>query len=379
MALTADAVLETVAISGSDCFEMPSLSLTMIVRDEEIHIPAVLETASIYADEIVVVDTGSIDRTKDEALAFTPNVYDFAWCDDFSAARNFGIERCTKDFVMWLDADDVVLPEDAHRLRAMMSAEIAWDVVMLPYHYAHDEQGRTSVLTRRERIFRNGRGFVFHYPVHECLKYPEGVAPEDNSTINVHHRNLKRREPSNTRNLRILSRAIESPEYRNDFRMWWLFAAEEAPEKSILCYRKVLNEFGSELAPSLHSEVRVEFARKLVLADRLDEALRELGQAMVLYPVWREPFFIAGQILWRQQRYPEALHLIILAGAIPAPSFGIANLDLNIYDRDEYFEWLFVAYYQVEDLQGMQRTIDRALAHNPANARFIERRKDFIG
>lgn len=355
----------------------PSLSLTMIARDEEIHIPAVLATAHLYADEIVVVDTGSIDRTKEEARKFTPLVYDFEWCDDFSAARNFGVERCTKDFVMWLDADDVVPPDDASRIRALLAGEIAWDVIMLPYHYAHDEQGLTAVLTRRERIFRNLRGFAFHYPIHECLKYPDGTIVANNTDINVYHRNLRRREPSNARNLRILAKAVESPAYRHDFRMWWLLAAEQAPEKSILYYQKVLSEFGPTLAPSLHSEVRVEFARKLMLADRLGEALCELGQAMVLFPLWREPFFIAGQILWRQRRYPEALHLILIAGTIPPPTLGIGNLDRKIYDGDEYFEWLFVAYYQANDRDGARRTIERALARNPANPRFLERRREF--
>ena len=93
----------------------PSLSLTVIMRDEEVHVPQLLATAHLYADEIVIVDTGSTDRTKEEARKYTTSVYDFVWCDDFSAARNYGIERCTKDFVMWLDADDVIREEDARR------------------------------------------------------------------------------------------------------------------------------------------------------------------------------------------------------------------------------------------------------------------------
>jgi glycosyltransferase involved in cell wall biosynthesis len=194
----------------------------LIARDEEVHIPRALATAHLFADEIVVVDTGSTDRTRDEAKKFTRLVYDFAWCDDFSAARNFGLERCTKDFIIWLDADDVIPPDDARRIRPLIASGVGWDVVMLPYHYAHDAQGRTTLLTRRERLFRNRRGFRFEYPVHECLKYPEGTVVANNTEINVYHRNQKRREPSNARNLRLLSAAVEDPRYRGDFRMWWL-------------------------------------------------------------------------------------------------------------------------------------------------------------
>jgi glycosyltransferase involved in cell wall biosynthesis len=355
----------------------PSLSLTVIMRDEEIHIPQLFATAHHFADEIVVVDTGSTDRTKEEARSFTPHVFDFEWCDDFSAARNFGLERCTKDFVLWLDADDVVPEEDAKRIRPLISGDVWWDIVMLPYHYVQDEQGNTTVLTRRERLFRNHRGFKFEYPIHECMKYPPGAKVANSTDVNVYHRNLKRREPSNARNLRILSRAVETPAYRRDFRMWWLLAAEEAPEKSINHYRKVLAEFGPQLVPSLHSELCVEFARKLLLTDRAEEALHALGRAIVLYPLWREPFFIAGQIHWNRQRFAEALRMFQIAGTIPAPTLGIANLDNKIYDGDEYFEWLFVAYHQMQDRAGMLATIEAALARNPQNARFIGRRRDY--
>jgi len=354
-----------------------SLSLTVIMRDEELHVPRLLSTAHIYADEIVIVDTGSVDRTKEEARKFTPLIYDFAWCNDFSAARNYGLERCTKDFVMWLDADDVVLPEDAKRIRRLISGEVGWDVVMLPYHYAHDAQGRTTLLTRRERIFRNGRGIRFEYPVHECLKYPAGAVVANNTDINIYHRNLKRREPSNARNLRLLSAAVEDSRYRADFRMWWLLAAEEAPQKSILYYAKVLKDFGPQLAASLHSEIWVQYARKLLLADRPDRALEAVGPAIALFPLWREPFFIAGQIHWRAGRYPEALRMFQIAGTIAPPALGIGNLDTAIYDGDDYYEWLFVAYYQMNDRAGMRQTIEEALAHNPANANFLQRRREY--
>jgi len=352
----------------------PSLSLTVIMRDEEVHVRQLLSTAHLYADEIVVVDTGSTDRTKEEAAKYTTQVHDFVWCDDFSAARNYGIERCTKDFVMWLDADDVVREEDAHRIRSLISQGVSWDVVILPYHTSHDASGRTTNFTRRERIFRNRRGFAFQYPIHECLKYPDNAVIDINDTINVHHFNLKRREPSNVRNLRILTKAVEG-EYRRDFRMWWLLAAEEAPEKSILYYRKVLQEFSHLLEPSLQSEICVQFARKLITTGRADEALQVLGRAIILFPLWREPYFCAGQVLWQGKRYPEALQMIQIAGTIPPPARGIANLDSRIYDGDEYYEWLFLAHYQLNDKAGMQRAIERGLAQNPANARLLEWRQ----
>ncbi len=83
----------------------------MIVKNEEAVLARALKTAKIYADEIIVVDTGSTDKTVNVALSFTPNVFYFSWRDDFSAARNFAFEAATGDYVMWLDADDVIKSE----------------------------------------------------------------------------------------------------------------------------------------------------------------------------------------------------------------------------------------------------------------------------
>lgn len=70
-------------------------------------------------DEIVIVDTGSSDATKEIAARYTDRIYDFEWIDDFSAARNYAFEQATGDYLLWLDADDVLLPTDAAALPAL--------------------------------------------------------------------------------------------------------------------------------------------------------------------------------------------------------------------------------------------------------------------
>ena len=94
-----------------------SLSVCIIVKDEEAVIARCLNCASKFADEIIVVDTGSTDGTVDEARKFTEDIYFFEWCDDFSAARNYAFEQASCDFVMWLDADDVVTDENCKLIR----------------------------------------------------------------------------------------------------------------------------------------------------------------------------------------------------------------------------------------------------------------------
>ena len=90
---------------ASDLGERAKVSLTMIVREEENNLPRCLESVRGIFDEIIVVDTGSTDRTVEIARSFGAKVFDFVWVDSFSAARNEALAHATGDFAFWLDAD----------------------------------------------------------------------------------------------------------------------------------------------------------------------------------------------------------------------------------------------------------------------------------
>jgi GT2 family glycosyltransferase/tetratricopeptide (TPR) repeat protein len=96
------------------------ISLTMIVRDEENNLPRALESAQGLFDEIVVVDTGSTDRTKEIAREFEARVFDFVWVADFAAARNAALARATGDYAFWMDADDVIEPAQREPVRRLL-------------------------------------------------------------------------------------------------------------------------------------------------------------------------------------------------------------------------------------------------------------------
>lgn len=95
----------------------PALSVCMIVKNEAHQLATALANFKTFADEIVVVDTGSTDSTKEIAHRFTAQVSDFPWCDDFAAARNVSLERAHGDYVLWMDADDRVDQENREKLR----------------------------------------------------------------------------------------------------------------------------------------------------------------------------------------------------------------------------------------------------------------------
>lgn len=100
---------------------MPTLSVALIVKNEEEHLPHCLSSIKDLADEIVVVDTGSTDRTVEIARGFGAVLGYFEWVDDFAAARNESLALCTGDWVLVLDADEAIDPLDHQAIRALMN------------------------------------------------------------------------------------------------------------------------------------------------------------------------------------------------------------------------------------------------------------------
>lgn len=178
---------------------MITLSLCMIVKNEEDVLGRCLDSMRDVADEIIIVDTGSWDSTKETALKYTEKVYDFCWKDDFSAARNFALEHGTKDYLMWLDADDVVPADSRKALLALKeSLDPDVDVVMMPYAVAFEPDGQTAFSYYRERIVKNHRGFRFRGRVHEVIPPSGKICCRE---IPVEHR--KKKTEDGERNLRI--------------------------------------------------------------------------------------------------------------------------------------------------------------------------------
>ena len=152
-------------------------------------------------DEIILVDTGSEDRTKEIARSYTDQIYDFAWSDDFAAARNFSFSKATMDYCMWMDADDVLLEADTKALLELKETlDPSVQVVMLPYHIAFDAQGKPTFSYYRERLIRNGQGMRWEGAVHEVIT---PVQPIAYGKAAVTHQKIGPGDPD--RNLRILS------------------------------------------------------------------------------------------------------------------------------------------------------------------------------
>jgi len=182
-----------------------TISLCMIVKNEENVLERCLSSVSTIVDEIVIIDTGSTDQTKEIAKKFTNCVYDFNWINDFSAARNFAFSKATKDYIMWLDADDVITEVNAEKLlelKKTLTEEV--DAVAMKYHLSFDEDGNPTFSSVRNRIVKRKRNFKWIGFVHEYLEVYGHIIHSDAAVI--HHKD----KDSSTRNLKIYEEAIAS-------------------------------------------------------------------------------------------------------------------------------------------------------------------------
>ncbi len=164
-----------------------SLSLCMIVKNEEKCLPRCLESLKPVVDEMIVVDTGSTDSTIEIAELFGARTFDFKWNDDFSAARNYSLEQASGDWILVMDADEVISPKDHTNILKLLtrtkSKRHAFMIVTRNYtdqynivgwepnleQYPEEEAGAGWVPSKKVRLFPNDKNIRFEYAVHEVI------------------------------------------------------------------------------------------------------------------------------------------------------------------------------------------------------------------
>jgi glycosyltransferase involved in cell wall biosynthesis len=149
------------------------LSLCMIARDNRRTIAAAIESAGRCVDEIIVVDTGSVDDTPQIAANLGARVYHLPWCDDFSAARNESLKYARGDWVFWIDTDDTIDEENARKLRELPLDNLAPSVlgiVMQVHCPGSDDDGDLNMtVVDHVKLFRNLPELRFEFRIHEQI------------------------------------------------------------------------------------------------------------------------------------------------------------------------------------------------------------------
>ena len=309
---------------------MVTISLCMIVKNEADTLPRCLDSVGELADEIVIVDTGSTDGTAALARRYTDRVFFFPWRDDFAAARNFAFGQGTMDFLMWLDADDVLEAEDRAAFLALKNAltpEV--DLVMARYHTALDEAGRPAFTYYRERLMRRAAGFRWQGAIHEAIA-PAGHILYSEAAVT--HRKSGPGDPD--RNLRIFEGLLSQGKQLSP-REQFYYGRELTYHGRDEEAAQVLTAFLDSRRGWLENELEAcrDLAGCYERLGRQEERFSALTRALALAVPRAELCCELGRWLLEQERYRAAVFWYeqALAAPPPPPDGGFERPDCRDY------------------------------------------------
>lgn len=196
-------------------------SLCMIVKNEERLLAECLDSLKDYMDEIIIVDTGSTDRTKEIAAGYTTNIYDFQWTGSFSDARNYSFSLATGDYIYCADADELLDRENQEKLGRLKEC-LDEQIEIVQMYYANQLQHGSVYNYDKEyrpKLFKRLRTFRFADPIHEQIVTEPLVFDSD---IEIIHR---QEESHADRDLLAFERMIDRNEKLSD-RLFSMYARE---------------------------------------------------------------------------------------------------------------------------------------------------------
>jgi glycosyltransferase involved in cell wall biosynthesis len=270
----------------------PALSVCLIAKNEEKFLEQCLRSVRDIATQIVVLDTGSTDRTVEIAKKFNAEVHTFAWNDDFSAARNEALRHATGDWVLSIDADEELSPEHRQTLQEEMQNGKVLGYRIPIIDKGCEDEGCNYV----PRLFRNAPGLFFVGRIHEQIFSSLELRAREWNLANglgrstlIHYGYTKEvvlHRDKTARNLRLLQRAVEeSPEEPNLVMNFGLELIRSGQmEAGLVQYREALRLMAalpaSQIVPELREALLTQLTTHLLGAKRFTEIVE----------LWRQPF-----------------------------------------------------------------------------------------
>lgn len=189
---------------------MPTISLCMIVKNEEAVLARCLDSIADLMDEIIIVDTGSTDRTREIASRYTSKIYDYKWTNDFSAARNFSFSKASMDYIYAADADEILDTENHERFLRLKSVLLP-EIELVQMKYVTESEYDTVLNAKKEyrpKLFKRLRTFTWVDPIHETVRLTPVIFDSD---VEILHK------PQSLHNKRDFSIFIKSFEHDGQF------------------------------------------------------------------------------------------------------------------------------------------------------------------
>lgn len=399
---------------------MSSVGLAMIVKNSEDVLDICLRSISGLFEQVVIVDTGSTDRSIEIAHSHGAEVHHFEWVYDFSAARNFSFDQLKTEWAFWMDSDDILFGRENFDILFKKTQEAGVDAALLEYFYSFDPVGekllaqieegivsgqvpfaqaepalrqRLMTTQHRERLVRRHPNWRWIYPVHEALPVAGLRVAKFEDVKIIHRRHVRDRSSHIGRNIEILKRV---PEDKRDERVYFYFGLEYAtsgkPDEALKAFEKYISlSTLPEEKYLVHCYVS-DLQRQL---GNLDSAEQYAIKAVGMYPNWRDAYTCLLSISTAKQDWKKAYYYGSMAkiSEIPDTPFAYNHLKEEIGWVPEFIQACFHMGLYEEGIKECQRSLThvpedqstlsnldifRILQNNESGARSVAEAVEFL-
>jgi len=293
------------------------ISACVITKNEEKNLPTCLDSVKSIVSEIIVVDTGSTDRTVEIAKSYGAKVFSFKWIDDFAAARNFAIEQATGKWIIFLDADEYFAPDCVKYVPlAIREAEQRkLDMIICLMANVEKETGKIITSNLHIRIFKNHPQIRYVGAIHERivrLDRPANALDVQKEITIIHtgysRENVQEREKSK-RNLELLYRELEKNP--DSFDLHFYIAESLLLEKKFeqaLDYALRAQQFRNSKLKGIYEKNYVNIIECMIhLGKPRKEIFRVIAEAIRTYPNYPDFHMYLGDYCKQENRYRDAI------------------------------------------------------------------------
>lgn len=272
----------------------PSIALCMIVKNEERFLEECISSVKNKVDEVIIVDTGSEDRTVEIAKSAGAKVYHYEWINDFSAARNFSLDKATSDYILVLDADEWI-DESVDFQKEISKGKDYYSVRIKNY-----QEDGNAIFHKSIRFFKRSTGLRYFGKLHEHLNIQDNryLEKESESDILLHHygylQKVKNEKNKNERNFLIMQSELE--ENQNGYtymNMGLAYSSNNEYEKALDCFIKAYN-LGKNNSYVFY--ILINMVKCLIKLEKYKEAINVLNDSIQVHPTYTDFHFYLGLI-----------------------------------------------------------------------------------
>lgn len=286
------------------------ISVCIIVKNEEKVIRRCLESIYGIPDEIVIVDTGSTDRTKEIALEYSNLVFDYVWEHDFSKARNFAADRATGKWILAIDADEFVDRDSfSNFIRNFREQTPQANILAVQIVNFVGTRGQSTVLNYHERLYINNGTIRYYRSIHEMLKHKDGLEKKGISELQIFHsgymEDVVKNKNKSERNLTLLKNK-KNKEPIDYFFLGNEYYQLKDYDRAIQYYKKAYQQ-KENISHDWVLKLLVRLTNCLTAIGRSKEALEVINSSIEVFPEIVDYQFLKGQIYAELDKTEDAI------------------------------------------------------------------------